>query len=57
MFIDGSSDIGFLCSNMRIEGYRASYDMELNNQDFENQRQSYVGNTKVVPQLRKAHIR
>ena len=37
MFIPGSCDIGFLCSNMRIEGNNASYDMELRNQDFETQ--------------------
>ena len=35
MFIPGSCDIGFLCSNMRIEANNASYDMELENQDFE----------------------
>ena len=37
MFIPGSCDIGFLCSNMRIEANNASYDMELKNQDFETQ--------------------
>ena len=37
MFIPGSCDIGFLCSNMRIEANNASYDMDLKNQDFENQ--------------------
>ena len=37
MFISGSCDIGFLCSNMRIEANNASYDMELKNQDFKNQ--------------------
>ena len=35
MFIPGSCDIGFLCSNMRIEANNASYDIELKNQDFE----------------------
>ena len=35
MFISGSCDIGFLCSNMRIEANNASYDMELKSQDFE----------------------
>ena len=37
MFIPGSCDIGFLCSNMRIEANNASYDMELKNQDFDTQ--------------------
>ena len=37
MFIPGECDIGFLCSNMRIEANNASYDMELKNQDFETQ--------------------
>ena len=35
MFIPGSCDIGFLCSNMRIEANKACYDMELKNEDFE----------------------
>ena len=37
MIIRGSCDIGFLCSNMRVEGNNASYVMELKNQDFETQ--------------------
>ena len=37
MFIEGSCDIGFLCSNMRIEANNASSDMDLKNQDFEIQ--------------------
>ena len=37
MFIPGLCDIGFLCSNMRIEANNASYDMEYKNQDFETQ--------------------
>ena len=37
MFIPGSCDIGFLCSNMRIEANYARYDTELKNQDFETQ--------------------
>ena len=41
MFIPGSSDIGILCSNMRIEANNASYDMELKNQDFETQVERY----------------
>ena len=37
MFIPGSCDIGFLCSKMRIEANNASYDIELQNRDFETQ--------------------
>ena len=37
MFIPGSCDIGFLCSNMRIEANNACYDMQFKNQDFETQ--------------------
>ena len=37
MFIPGSCDIGFLCSNMRIEANNASCDMELKYQDFDTQ--------------------
>ena len=46
MFIPGSCDVGFLCSNMRIEANHASYDMELKNQDFEAQVERYDGITK-----------
>ena len=37
MFIPGSCDIGFLCSNMSIKANNAWYDMELKNDDFETQ--------------------
>ena len=37
MFILGSFDIGFLCSNMRIEAYYVGSDMELKNINFEDQ--------------------
>ena len=37
MFIPGSCDIGFLCSNMRIVAYNASSNMEFKIQDFETQ--------------------
>ena len=37
MFIPRSCDIGFLCSNMRIEANNASDDIELKNQVFETQ--------------------
>ena len=46
MFIPGECDIGFLCSNMRIEATNASYDMELKNQDFETQVQRHDEITK-----------
>ena len=41
MFIPGSGDIGFLCTNMRIEPNNASYNIELKNQDFETQVQRH----------------
>ena len=37
MFIPGSCDIGFLCSNLRIEANNASYVIELKNKGFEAQ--------------------
>ena len=37
MFIPGPCDIGFLCSNMRIEANKACYDMEFKNQGFKTQ--------------------
>ena len=37
MFIPVSCDIGFLCSNMRIEANNARYDIELKNRDSETQ--------------------
>ena len=37
MFLPGSCDIGFLCSNMPIEANNASYAIELKNPDFETQ--------------------
>ena len=37
MVIPGSCYIGFLCSNMRIEGKNASYDMKLKTQELEAQ--------------------
>ena len=46
MFIPGSCDIGFLCSNMRFEANNASYDMELKNQDFETQVERHEEITK-----------
>ena len=45
MFIPGSCDIGFLCSNMRIEANNASYDIELKNQDLETQVERHEENS------------
>ena len=47
MFIPGPCDIGFLCSNMRIETNNTSYDIELENQDFETQVQRHEEITKL----------
>ena len=47
MFIPRSCDIGFLCSNMRIEANNASYDMELKNQHFETQVERHEEITKI----------
>ena len=46
MFIPGSCDIGFVCSNLRIEANNASYYMVLKNQDFETQVERYEEITK-----------
>ena len=37
MCIPGSCDIGFVCSNIRIEANNASIDIQLKNPDFETQ--------------------
>ena len=47
MFIPGSSDIGFLCSNMRIKAKFAGYDIELKNHDCETEIERHVENSKV----------
>ena len=46
MFRRGSCDIGYLCSNIRIEANIASDDMELKNQDFEIQVERHAEITK-----------
>ena len=46
LFIPGSCDIRFLCSNMGIGTNNASYDMELKNQDFETQVERHEEITK-----------
>ena len=47
MFISGTCYIGVLCSNMRIEGKNASYDMELKTQDSERQVARHDEKSKV----------
>ena len=54
MFIPGSWDIGFLCSNVRIEANNASYDMELKNQDFETQVERHDEITKFEEGVEKS---
>ena len=54
MFIPGSCDIGFLCSNMRIEANNASYDMEFKNQDFETQVERHDEITKFEEGVEKS---
>ena len=54
MFIPGSCDIGFLCSNMRIEASNASYDIEFKNQDFETQVRRYEEITKLEEGVEKS---
>ena len=46
MFIDGSSDIGFGCLNLRIEGNEVVYNIEWKNQDFETQVERYEEKSK-----------
>ena len=54
MFIPGSCDIGFLCSNMRIEANNTCYDMELKNQDFETQVERHEEISKVGEGVEKS---
>ena len=53
MFIPGSCDIGFLCSNMRIEANNTCYDIELKNQDFETQVERHEEITKFEEGVEK----
>ena len=55
MFIPGSCDIGFLCSNMRIEANNASYDIELKTQDFETQVERHDEITKFEERVKKSY--
>ena len=54
MFIHGSCDIGFLCSNIRLEANNASYYMELKNQDFETQVERYEEIGKLEDSFEKS---
>ena len=54
MVIHGSCDIGFLCSNMRIEANNASYDTEFKNQDFETQVERHEEISKFEEGLEKS---
>ena len=56
MFIPGSCDIGFLCSNMRIEFNNASSDMNLKNQDFETQIERHDDITKFEEVIEKSAL-
>ena len=47
MFIHGSCDIGFLCSNMQIETNDMLYNMELKNHDFETHSERHEEKSKV----------
>ena len=54
MIIPGSCDIGFLCSNMRIEAPNNSYDMQLKNRDFETQVERHEEISKLEKGVEKS---
>ena len=54
MFIPGSCDFGFLCSNMSTEANNASYDIELKNRDFETQVERHEEISKFEEVLEKS---
>ena len=54
IFIPRSCDIGFLCSNMRIEASNASYAIEVKNQDFETQVERHEEITKFEEGVEKS---
>ena len=56
MFIPVFSDIGFLCSNIRIEANEASYDLDLRNHDIETQDERHEEKSKGLPHGRQAHV-
>ena len=56
MFIPRSCDIGFLCSNMRIEANNASYATQLKNQDFETQVERHEEISKIEEVVEKSAL-
>ena len=54
MVIPGLCDIGFLCSNMGIEGSNVNYDMELKNQDLKTQVERHEEISKFEEGLEKS---
>ena len=54
MVISGSCDIGFLCSNIRIESNSASYDIDNINQDLETQVKRHEGISKCEERVEKS---
>ena len=54
MVIPSPCDIGILCSNIPIEGNNATYDIELENQDFETQVDRHEENTKFEEGVEKS---
>ena len=54
MFRPGFCHIEFLCSDMQIEANNASYDIELNNQDFETLVERHEKNSKFEEGVEKS---
>ena len=54
MFIPGSCDIRFLCSNMRIKVNHASYDIELTNYNFKTEAERHEESNKFEEVLEKS---
>ena len=54
MVIPGSCDIGFLCSNIRIEANNARCVTQLKNQDFETQVERHEEISKMEEGLEKS---
>ena len=54
MFIPGSCYMGFQCSNKRIEAPNTSYNMELENQDFETQVERHEEISKLEEGVEKS---
>ena len=56
-FIRASYHIEILCSNMRIEANGAIYDIKSTKCNFKSQGMRHDEKSKLVPQMRNAHIR